>query len=94
MAPRSLGVLAANFTYIPVNTTAQTPMLAVHPTVNPEVQGSNLVMDIFSFITNFYSQIAPWCDGMQHALVHIRECQRHDFMEHASTAHRTGTHST
>ena len=49
------GFFAENFTYIPVKTAAQTPMLLAHPTVNPEVQGSNLAVDIFCFVTNFFT---------------------------------------
>ena len=35
-------------------------MLLAHPAVNPEVQGSNLALDIFCFVTNFFYRYAGW----------------------------------
>ena len=31
-------------------------MLLARPAINPEVQGTKLAVDIFSFVTNFFSQ--------------------------------------
>ena len=48
MAPR-VSICSANFTYIPVKTTAQIPMLSAHLAINLEIQGLNFAADIFSF---------------------------------------------
>ena len=45
---------SANFTYIPIITTAHTPMLLARLAINPEDLGSKPAVDIFSFVTNFF----------------------------------------
>ena len=49
---------SANFTYIRVKTTAQTPMLLAQPVINTEVQGLKIAVDMFSIVTNFFTDSA------------------------------------
>ena len=44
----------------------QAPMLLARLAIYPEVQGSKLAVDIFSFVTNFFY---PTCGSVEGAIV-------------------------
>ena len=78
--PSTMLGCSANFTYIPVKTTAQTLMLSVHLAANPEVQGSKHAGDIFCLSQTFFTDD------------HIWERWRHDCMGHAPNLHGGQVH--